>query len=69
MVVPGQNAGSLYWDYGPTFLASVDDLTEFYQIQAGRDNNAITFGQSISDIDGVTGPFMVCVIKYLGTAD
>ena len=70
-VVPGQNGGSLYWDYTPTFLASVDDLTELYEIQVGRDGSgsAITLEQTSGDVDGIDPPFMVCVIRYLGTAD
>ena len=71
IVVPGTSAGSEYWDYNPVFFAEINDLTEFYQIQIGRDAHSLTFGSNNSpaDIVGTVPPFMQCTIKYLGTAD
>ena len=53
---------------GVSFLATIDDISEYYVIQMGRDGSDFTFSTSVDNvaIDDVTPPMMVCVIEYKG---
>ena len=63
-----QELGGSSWDTGTastTFLSNIEDISDSYFIQLGRQDTALTISAA-DTIVGYTPPAIVCVIQYIG---
>ena len=52
--------------FAVTFFATIDDTSEVYTLDLGRDSSSYTFDVTINAIGSFTPPVMLCNIVYLG---